>query len=102
MKLTVVCVCSLLFIFSVSLPAQEVLNNESILKLVKAGISDDTIVSMVYQQVGKYALSADDMAALKSGGVSERIIAAMVIKSASSPTVSSKSTSQAQPQWKDR
>ena len=65
---------------------KETLNNETILKLVEAGISDDTIVGMVYQQAGRYALSADDIAALKSGGVSERIIAALVIKGGSSAT----------------
>ena len=47
MEFALVCVCSLLVIFSFGLIAQETLNNETIVKLVKAGISEDTIVSMV-------------------------------------------------------
>src|SRR3989454_2353239 len=65
---------------AVCLYAQEVLNNATILKLVKAGIGEDTIVGMVNQQQGRYALSADDMIALKTAGVSDKIIAVMVVR----------------------
>lgn len=97
MKRALLCLCSCLA-FSITLLAQDALNNETILKLVKAGISDDTIVGMVYQQSSKYSVSADDIAALKKGGVSERVIAAMVIKSGSTRAV----TPPSQPHWKDR
>lgn len=59
------------------------LTNESILKLVKAGLGEDTIISMVNTQPGKYSLGADDIIALKTAGVSEKIITAMLNKSAS-------------------
>src|SRR5438309_6334540 len=59
---------------------QTALDNATILKLVKAGIGEDTIVGMVNQQQGRYALSADDMIALKTAGVSDKIIAAMVVR----------------------
>src|SRR3989442_8376872 len=65
---------------AVCLYAQEVLNNATILKLVKAGIGEDTIVGMVNQQQGRYVLSADDVIALKTAGVSDKIIAAMVVR----------------------
>ncbi len=63
---------------------QATLDNETILKLVKAGIGEDTIVGMVNQQPGKYTLSADDMIALKNAGVSDKVIAAMVVRNRSS------------------
>src|SRR5258708_4249388 len=59
---------------------QASLDNATILKFVKAGIGEDTIVGMVNQQQGRYALSADDMIALKTAGVSDKIIAAMFVR----------------------
>jgi hypothetical protein len=72
------------FLLAVSLHAQERINNDTILKLVKAGIGEDIIVGMVNQQLGKYALSADDMIALKKAGVSDKVIAAMVVRNGGS------------------
>jgi hypothetical protein len=104
MKRVFACACLLLAISSIILNAQEPLTNETILKLVKAGIGEDTIVGMVNQQPGRYALSDDDIAALKKAGVSERVIAAMVIKDGSSATATSKGTDGAAKKspWKDR
>src|SRR5690349_12727374 len=82
MRHTIVCVISLLL--AVTLNAQEPLTNETILKLVKAGIGEDTIVGMVNQQPGKYSLSADGLVALKTGGVSDKILAAMIVKAGTS------------------
>ena len=62
--------------------AQQALNNEAIVKLVKAGLSEDLIVGMVNSQPGNYSLGADDVIALKQAGVSDKIIAAIVAKGA--------------------
>ncbi len=62
--------------------AQQALNNEAIVKLVKAGLSEDLIVGMVNNQPGNYSLGADDVIALKQAGVSDKIIAAIVAKGA--------------------
>jgi hypothetical protein len=59
------------------------LTNESILKLVKAGLGEDTVISMVNTQPGKYSLGVDDIIALKTAGVSEKIIHAMLNKPSS-------------------
>jgi hypothetical protein len=53
------------------------LNNDSIVKLVKAGLGEDTIISIVRTQPGKYSLGADDIIALKEAGVSEKTITTM-------------------------
>ncbi len=72
--------------------AQQALNNDAILKLVKAGMGDDLIVNMVNTQPGTYSLSTDDLIALKSSGASERVISAMLLKKSggapAGPTVS--------------
>ena len=64
---------------------QTALDNATILKLVKAGIGEDTIVGMVNEQPGTYALSAGDITALKSAGATDKVIAAMVVRSGASP-----------------
>ncbi len=62
------------------------LDNATILKLVKAGIGEDTIVGMVNQQEGRYAPSADDIIALKNAGVSDKVLSAMIVKTGGGPT----------------
>jgi hypothetical protein len=62
------------------------LTNDSIIKLVKAKLSEDTIITIVNTQPGKYSLGADDIVALKRAGVSDKIISAIANKQASTPT----------------
>lgn len=68
--------------------AQDVLNNDSIVKLVKAGMSESVIISMVNQQAGEYSLKVDDLIALKEAGVTDKVVAALVAKGAGSPASS--------------
>jgi len=58
------------------------LDNAAVLKVFKAGLSEDVIIAMINGQPGKYSVSPDDLIALKTAGVSEKIIAAMVNKTA--------------------
>ena len=60
------------------------LTNESIIKLVKAGLGEAMIINIVNTQPGKYSLTADDIMKLKAGGVSGKVITAMVVRSANS------------------
>jgi hypothetical protein len=73
---------SFLLLFSVlilaTLFAQETLNNDSVIKLVKSGLSEDAIANIIQTQPGKYSLSAEDIGNLRKAGVSDRIIAAML------------------------
>ncbi len=59
------------------------LSNDSIIKLVNAGLVESTIVSIINTQPGKYSTGVDDIKALKKAGVSEKVITAMLNKSAS-------------------
>jgi hypothetical protein len=61
---------------------QQPLTNDSILKLTKASLDENTIVTMVQTQAGNYSLGADDLIALKQAGISEKVIQAMLSKGA--------------------
>ncbi len=60
--------------------AQESLTNDSVVKMVKAGLSEPLIVSMIQKQPGKYSLTTDDLVNLKGQGVSDKVLAAMLAK----------------------
>lgn len=70
-----VAMCPLLF-------AQQALNNGAVIKLVKAGLSDDLIVSTISAQQGSYDASADGLIALKAAGVSDKVVSAILAKAA--------------------
>jgi hypothetical protein len=61
--------------------AQLAMNNESVIKMAKAGLSDDVIVGSINGQPGSYKTSTDDLIALKTAGVSDKVIGAMISKS---------------------
>jgi hypothetical protein len=56
------------------------LTNASIVKLVRAGFKEKTIISIVSARPPAFDLSPDRMIELKRGGVSERIILAMLFR----------------------
>jgi hypothetical protein len=66
-----------------SKPSPQSLSNSSIVKLVQAGLGEDTIISLVDAQPGHYSLGVDDIVALKKAGVSDKVIAAMLNKTTS-------------------
>ena len=66
--------------------AQEPLNNEGVIKLVKSGMTEDLILNVIHQQPGVYTMSATDLVTLKESGVSEKIIAAMLAKTGTEPS----------------
>jgi len=73
--------CLLLCILVFVAPAQEILSNDSVLKMVKAGLSEDVIVSVVNSQPGVYTVTPDALVALKNAKVPSKVISAMVSKS---------------------
>jgi hypothetical protein len=56
------------------------MNNEAVLKLVKAGLSDDLILTTINASPGNYDTSANGLVALKKGGASDKIIAAIITR----------------------
>ncbi len=62
--------------------AQQVLNNDTVIKMAKAGLSDDTVVTTINSSPGTYDTTPDGLIALKQAGVSDKVIAAVVNKGA--------------------
>ncbi len=74
-RVTLALACALLF---ASPAAAETLTNDTIIQLVKAGIGNDAVIAKIKATPGNYALSTDDLIALKNAGVSGDVIAAMI------------------------
>jgi len=56
------------------------MNNDSVVKMVKAGLGDDLVIQTINTQPGQYITDADALVKLKTAGVSDRIITAMINK----------------------
>ncbi len=65
--------------------AQEDMNNAAVIKLLKVGLSDDQIASIVNTSPGKYDTSADGLDALRTAGADSPVISAVLLQSAPGP-----------------
>ncbi len=61
---------------------QHALNNDTIIKLSKAGLDDSVIIQTIQTQPGAYDTAPDDLIGLKNAGVSQKVIVAMQARSA--------------------
>ena len=88
---------SLVFLsFFSLLLAQQSLNNDAVIKLVKAGLSEDLIVTTINSQPGSFDTSTDGLIALKGAGVSDKVVAAIVARTANAKPAAAVSTSPVQ------
>ena len=62
--------------------AQLELNNAAVIKMVKAGLSDDLIITTISLMPGSYDASPEGLIALKSAGASDKVVGAIVAKAA--------------------
>ncbi len=90
-------VLRLLLVFAFLAAAQESLNNDSIVKMVKAGLGGNLIVNMIQSQPGKYSLTPNDLINLKQQGVPENVLAAMLGKGAGGSVASGTPSATAAP-----
>ncbi|MGI4853981.1 MAG: hypothetical protein ACRYF4_08050 [Janthinobacterium lividum] len=66
---------------SVDAPVQHrLLDNDAIIKMTRADLGDDIILQSIHSQPGDYRTGPDDLVALRTGGVSQDIIAAMLAR----------------------
>jgi hypothetical protein len=72
--------------------AEDAMNNDLVIKLCKAGLSDDLIVSTIKSSPGTYNTTADGIIALKSAGASDKVVAALVMKATAPASASSNPT----------
>ncbi|HSE32816.1 MAG TPA: hypothetical protein VLA93_14680 [Pyrinomonadaceae bacterium] len=79
---TVLLTCLALFPFAsratAQTPSQAPLTNASVVKLVKAGFKEKTIITIIGSRVVRFDLSTDGLIELKRNRVSERVILAML------------------------
>ncbi|HEX5707820.1 MAG TPA: hypothetical protein VFX96_11025 [Pyrinomonadaceae bacterium] len=72
----------LVFVLAVSASAQDgtqtPLTNASVIKLVRAGFSEKTVIAIVRTRPARFDLSPDRLIELKKSGVSEKVILAML------------------------
>jgi hypothetical protein len=64
------------------LTAQQAMNNDSVIKMIKAGLSEDLIITTINASPATFDTSTDGLIALKSAGVSDKVVAAMVARAA--------------------
>jgi len=76
----------LLLAFCPAIFAQQVLNNDTVIRMVKAGLSDEIVVSTISSSPGTYDTTPDGLIALKQAGVSDKVIGAIVNKGAAPAT----------------
>ena len=72
--------------FGSLLVAQQKLNNEGVIKMVKAGLAEDVIAAAVGSSPGEFDTSADALVALKTAGAGDKIVAAVVSKASGATT----------------
>ena len=60
--------------------APALMNNDSVLKMHAAGLSDDLILQTISAQPGRYDTDADALIALKQAGLSDEVLTAMTNK----------------------
>jgi hypothetical protein len=73
--ITIVClaICPLLL-------AQQTLNNDSVIKMVKMGFPQEAIINAINHSPGTYDTSPDGLVILKNAGVGSNVLSAMVLK----------------------
>jgi hypothetical protein len=73
---------SLLAALATAAPAQEVMTNQSVMEMVKAGLSERVIIAKIRTSPTKFDTSTDALIALKKNGVPEKVIEAIMSPSA--------------------
>jgi hypothetical protein len=75
-------VAFLMLLMTRSVDAQEVLTNQSVVEMVKAGLSERVIIAKIRNSPTKFDTQTDALIALKKNGVPEKVIEAIMPPSA--------------------
>ena len=86
MKFLIVLFLALTSLFSQPLRVQQKLTNQDVIKMVKAGISQELIVETIKNGVPDFDLSSDGIIALKKEAVPDAIIQAMLARTKQTST----------------
>lgn len=66
---------------------QDTLNNDAVVKMAKAGLSDTIIITTIQSGQGKFSTSPNDLVQLKQQGVSDKVIEAMMARATAGPSL---------------
>jgi hypothetical protein len=77
---------AVLFLLSTYSLPQESLTNDSVIKMVKAGLSDDLVITAIKSKPGQYDSTVDGIIALKAAGLSDKVVAALVARASGVPS----------------
>ena len=70
----------LVLLLSPVLFAQESMTNDAVIKLLKAGLSEELVITTINSSPGTYDTSTNALIALKKAGAGDKVIAAMILK----------------------
>lgn len=73
-------------VLAAPLPAQEVMNNQTVIALTRAGLGEQVIIAKIRASTVQFDMSTDQMIELKRKGVSDNVISAMVEAAGRAPT----------------
>jgi len=76
--------------------AQQPMNNASVIQLAKSGLSDDVIISAINASPSAFDTSTDGLMALKSVGVKDQVVGAIVMKAGSASATPAKAAPNAE------
>jgi hypothetical protein len=79
------------------LVAQQPLTNDSVIKMAKAGLSDDVIITSINSSPGAYDTSTEALVALKKARVSDKIVSAIIVKSSTPAPAAAQAPASAAP-----
>ena len=97
-RLTLVLALAALTLFAAtSLTAQEVLTNDSLIALKKAGLSDSIIISKIKSSQTKFDTSTNAIIGLKKAGMSDQVIEAVVNAGSAAPAAAAPAPAPAAP-----
>jgi len=65
--------------------AQEVLTNDSVIQMLKAGLPEGVVISKIKSTASKFDLKTDSLVSLKKAGVSDKVLEAMMAAGSGAP-----------------
>ena len=80
-------VAALLFFIAAAALSDEVLDNAAVIRLVKAGLGADVVILKVEQSPAQFDVSTSALVDLKTAGVPDSVIKAMLLKAPQPPQV---------------
>jgi hypothetical protein len=98
MKMTrVVLMLALVAVMALSLPgatslAQEVLTNDSVIQMVKAGLPEAVVIAKIKGTATKFDLKTDSLVNLKKAGVTDKVLEAMLAAGSGTPAAAAPTT----------